>query len=248
MYLRLTIYLCARFNCQRLLVPAYTHYPQIALQCSFPYAPKNHLRTLLIANRGHYAPTHLQLRARAATGQLGYTPKMTPFRAAAGERELIISKNADPAFTVELEWVRTREALGPGAADAEVEEAAEAGGRAVDALELPALVVEPEEAAGTSQGKGKGRALPDVEEDTEDGMGIECQCCFGDYPFVRPGLFYNTISAEKPLRIGENGAVPGGAPLLRGLSFHVRGDAAWPAHARVIVYARVGLWPTVSRV
>lgn len=175
---------------------------------------------------------------------------MTPFRAAAGERELIISKNADPAFTVELEWVRTREALGPRAADAEVEEAAEAGEWAVDALELPALVVEPEDAAATAQGKGKGkgRALPDVEEDTEDGMGIECQCCFGDYPFVRPGLFYITISAERTLRIGENGAVPGGAPLLRGLSFHVRGDAAWPAHARVIVYARIGLWPTVSGV
>ncbi len=169
---------------------------------------------------------------------------MTPFRAATGERELIISKNADPAFAVEFEWVRTREALGPEAADAEVEEAAEAAERVADAPELPALVV-PADAAATAQGKGKGRALPEDDEDPEDGTGIECQCCFGDYPFVCPSLLHIATSAEKTVGVGKNGAVSGGASFLRGLPFHVCGDAARPALACALVYARVGLWSTV---
>ena len=42
-------------------------------------------------------PTHLQLHRRAAAGQLEYTPKMTQFRATAGELEHI-SKNAAFAY------------------------------------------------------------------------------------------------------------------------------------------------------
>jgi hypothetical protein len=35
------------------------------------------------------------------------------------------------------------------------------------------------------KGKGKAVAVPE-EDEVEDGTGIECQCCFAEYPFVRP--------------------------------------------------------------
>jgi len=35
------------------------------------------------------------------------------------------------------------------------------------------------------KGKGKAVALPEEDDEVEDGTGIECQCCFAEYPFVR---------------------------------------------------------------
>ena len=34
------------------------------------------------------------------------------------------------------------------------------------------------------KGKGKAVALPEEDDEVEDGTGIECQCCFAEYPFV----------------------------------------------------------------
>ena len=39
---------------------------------------------------------------------------------------------------------------------------------------------------GEKQEKGKAKAIDDDDEpEMEDGKGIECQCCFSEYPFVR---------------------------------------------------------------
>lgn len=49
------------------------------------------------------------------------------------------------------------------------------------------------EGAGGGKGdKGKGRAVVEEDEEIEDGTGIdiECQCCFGEYPFVRFNLSF----------------------------------------------------------
>jgi len=44
-----------------------------------------------------------------------------------------------------------------------------------------------EEADNQDEGKGKAKAVVGAEEEPEleDGEGIECQCCFCEYPFVR---------------------------------------------------------------
>lgn len=36
--------------------------------------------------------------------------------------------------------------------------------------------------------KGKGKAMEPEEEPLEDGTGIECQCCFTEYAFVRSSI------------------------------------------------------------
>lgn len=53
------------------------------------------------------------------------------------------------------------------------------------------------EADATMDDVNEGVDTGDADEAEDDGSGIECQCCFGDYPFVRVSLLYPFISTKK---------------------------------------------------
>ena len=65
-------------------------------------------------------------------------------------------------------------------------------------------------------------AVMDVADDGEDdGTGIECQCCFADYPFVRAFLSpFSVILTSCPTV--QNGSMPRSSPLLLNLYLNLR--------------------------
>ncbi|KAF8196178.1 hypothetical protein BJ912DRAFT_1141053 [Pholiota molesta] len=145
----------------------YTEVALIHLQCAFPYTPKLHLRRVLAEHRNHYAPTYLylhRLQARLCARALwdpGYAANKTKFDAR--RKEGLIAGRRDAALEEEVRWVEER--IGAGDVGA--------GGHVVD------------------KGKGKARAVEEAPEedaaaeDEDEEGGIECQCCFADYPFTQ---------------------------------------------------------------
>jgi hypothetical protein len=87
------------------------------------------------------------------------------------------------------------------------------------------------ELAGGGNAKGVDETMDDVNEDVvmgvaEDGdendTGIECQCCFADYPFVRTFLlspFYLVLTSRPTV---PNGSMPRSSPLLLDLYLNLR--------------------------
>ncbi len=63
----------------------------------------------------------------------------------------------------------------------------------------------------------------EVEEELrlEEEGGIECGCCFSEYPFVRTPCPIASRSRSHSLS-GQNGAVPGGTPVLHDVHDVVR--------------------------
>lgn len=150
---------------------------------------------------------------------LGYVPKIKPFSVRNGEESLQLWEQGqagkgkgEEAFWAERAWVRGMEEGGVGVGaggngNGNVVQVPPAGNVAVPVTGPANLVPGP-----VNLGKGKGRAdpelepepgvvpVPEMEEDGEEGAGIECQCCFGEYPFVSRSLSHRLSHANIRLR------------------------------------------------
>lgn len=87
----------------------------------------------------------------------------------------------DKQFAKERRWVERRYGLpksdvGTGVVAANGEGAGDDGARA--------NTLDKAKAKEDVKGKGKAKEVDPVDEPIEDGMGVECQCCFSEYSFV----------------------------------------------------------------
>lgn len=146
-------------------------------------------------HRNHYVPAYIYLHRRQAdlcaraVWDHGYAANKTKFdvRKKAG----LIYKRRDEALEAEMKWVEGW--LGGGA-----------GGDGAEALAVAVDGDGAEAEVGVNvvnKGKGKARAvddamLEDPAAEEEDG-GIECQCCFADYPFVRDISLFCTAGCDE---------------------------------------------------
>jgi len=64
----------------------------------------------------------------------------------------------------------------------------------------------------------------DVADGKDDGSGIECQCCFADYPFVRASLLclFSAILTAPSCFPVQHGPVSRSSPLLFNLHLSLR--------------------------
>lgn len=118
-------------------------------------------------HNSHYAPTHLDLSANEKAQRREYEPKLTKYNPEKDRAKL--AGLEDPVLEEERAWIVEME---------EEENSVQEGGN-------------------LDKGKGKAKAVDggDGEEpELEDGEGIECQCCFCDYPFVCPFLFFSNCT------------------------------------------------------
>ncbi|KDR78857.1 hypothetical protein GALMADRAFT_224109 [Galerina marginata CBS 339.88] len=152
--------------------PRYNDLALVQLQSSFPFIPKPYLRQCLARSRGLYAPTHLALAAAEPTYfnvPRPYHQKSTRYNPAKDKRKL--SAVVDEAFAQERKWL--------------VEHLQDPN--ETDAMSVGAAAVHAENEEGSQEGKAKGKEKAEeaVEEDepVEEGMGVECQCCFAEYAF-----------------------------------------------------------------
>lgn len=76
--------------------------------------------------------------------------------------------------------------------------------------------------------------------------GIECGCCFSEYPFVRVDLFLRMISARSS-RAGQDGAVSGSTFVLHDVYAVVRRDQAWGTRRADRLHGSVRLQAPVPR-
>ncbi|KAF8956276.1 hypothetical protein BDZ97DRAFT_1852621 [Flammula alnicola] len=154
---------------------AYHERALIYLQTDFPFIPKPYLRRSLTRFRNFYAPTHLALAAEEQSYEDDpgrhrmYMRKSIHYNPARERRRLQVL--VDEAFMEERAWLEEQLNL----------RRPEAGSAAADGGAVQ------DEAGDAGKGKGKEKAVDLLEEDEplEDGTGIECQCCFSEYAFVK---------------------------------------------------------------
>ncbi|KAF8954518.1 hypothetical protein BDZ97DRAFT_1864738 [Flammula alnicola] len=154
---------------------AYHERALIYLQTDFPFIPKPYLRRSLTRFRNFYAPTHLALAAEEQSYEDDpgrhrmYMRKSIHYNPAREHRRLQVL--IDEAFMEERAWLEEQLNL----------RRPEAGSAAADGGAVQ------DEAGDAGKGKGKETAvdLPGEDEPLEDGTGIECQCCFSEYAFVK---------------------------------------------------------------
>lgn len=161
------------------------HYVDLAvehLQISFPYIPRTYLRKILTQHNMLYAPTHIycvQLYKQHQSSPKERPPlnENFPFLSRKTPYRPLLSKEINDAeFEKEKKWVELYDSVDGDMAMVRVQFMAgdEAG--------------EGEDEEG--KGKGKEKATDDEDDDDDDddypeGEGIECGCCFTEYPFEK---------------------------------------------------------------
>jgi len=81
-----------------------------------------------------------------------------------------------------------------------------------------------EEADNQDKGKGKAKVVDGAEEEPEleDGEGIECQCCFCEYPFVCSFIYQpHSYKYSAHNLTGQNGSMPRSPSFLHNLHFSI---------------------------
>ncbi|KAF8626497.1 hypothetical protein AX17_006551 [Amanita inopinata Kibby_2008] len=173
----------------RPLVPG-PDYKELALeqlQQSFPYVPKTFLRKTLAMHNSLYAPTHIYLKdlykkwrleptecpPMGGTETYPFFPRKTRFRPPKTPKT-----REDSEFEKERKWVVAYDEVGG--------DLKKLRDRGVDLGDGDAGGDD-----GTEAGEGKGKEKETAEGDETDdegcaeGEGIECACCFTEYPFEK---------------------------------------------------------------
>lgn len=127
---------------------------------SFPHIPKPYLRRQLQINKSLYAPTHLSVLAAEKT----FDEKIQHKRPYAIKSSRVIPRKpqGDAAFEEEKAWLDAELTGGGNGSAEEVDE--------------------------TINNVNEDAVMNDAGNAEDDGGGIECQCCFAEYPFVRASL------------------------------------------------------------
>ncbi|KAF8816831.1 hypothetical protein BYT27DRAFT_6378460 [Phlegmacium glaucopus] len=132
------------------------------LQTSFPLIPKPYLRRQFQIHKNLYAPTHLSILAVEKRFEDEGAQKQRPYILKSC-RATLRQPQGDVALEEEKAWL-----------DVELAGGAHGSGNGDDA----AMDDDKEEAVDHA-------VMDDADDEEDDGTGIECQCCFADYPFSK---------------------------------------------------------------
>ena len=219
---------------------------QSHLQTAFPYVPKAFIRRILLKHNNLYAPTHIyftdlfkrydqppNVRPVPDGSDYPFFPRKTPYK------PLPKTTLEDAELEKEREWVLIYD---------------EEEGDLVKVRARLSATHDDDSSQNDVDPKGKGKATADDPEDEDEeqcpeGEGIECNCCFTEYPFVSYSFhFYFILQRYLMSDVEVDDPMSGGASLLQVMHRRLCVESTWVTRYQAQVYGSIGMFTPISRV